>query len=175
MIFRKYYFKKVRSTNDQAIKMIKRGVESGAIISEVQTHGRGQHGNKWISIKGNLFMTIFYKINKKKSITTITKKNCKIIKKELSKYIKEKVSIKQPNDILINKKKVCGILQETMFNNNKKFLIVGVGINLISSPKVKKYETTYLNNYSKKKITKLSLFYNIKTNYEKNIKYFKFN
>ncbi len=170
MIFRKYYFKKVRSTNDQAIKMIKRGVESGAIISEVQTHGRGQHGNKWISIKGNLFMTIFYKINKKKSITTITKKNCKIIKKELSKYIKEKVSIKQPNDILINKKKVCGILQETIFYKLNKILIVGIGINISKSPNINGYNTTFLNYFTNKNITKNIVFKNISKSFEKNIR-----
>ena len=65
MVIKKYYFKKIKSTNDQAIKMIKRGYNKGIIITEEQTDGRGQHGNKWISLKGNLFMTIFFEINKK--------------------------------------------------------------------------------------------------------------
>ena len=65
MVIKKYHFKKIKSTNDQAIKMIKRGLSKGIIITEEQTDGRGQHGNKWISLKGNLFMTIFFEINKK--------------------------------------------------------------------------------------------------------------
>ena len=65
MVIKKYYFKKIKSTNDQAIKMIKRGYNKGIIITEEQTDGRGQHGNKWISLKGNLFMTIFLKLTKK--------------------------------------------------------------------------------------------------------------
>ena len=73
MVIKKYYFKKIKSTNDQAIKMIKRGLSKGIIITEEQTDGRGQHGNKWISLKGNLFMTIFFEINKKGKISELTK------------------------------------------------------------------------------------------------------
>ena len=58
-------------------------------------------------------------------------------------------------------------------SNSKKFLIVGIGINIINSPNIIKYETTYLNNYSKKKINKIKLFKEIILNYEKNIKYFR--
>ena len=92
MVIKKYYFKKIKSTNDQAIKMIKRGYNKGIIITEEQTDGRGQHGNKWISLKGNLFMTIFFEINKKRKISEFTKLNLKIIKRVIQKYIKKKIS-----------------------------------------------------------------------------------
>ena len=49
MVIKKYYFKKIKSTNDQAIKMIKRGISKGIIITEEQPDGRGQRGNNWIS------------------------------------------------------------------------------------------------------------------------------
>ena len=175
MKFKKYLFKRVVSTNNTAMRLIKKGIKNGIIISELQTKGRGQRGNKWFSKKGNLFMTVFFEISKNVSLKKIVELNILIIKKIIAKISNSVITIKKPNDILIDKKKVCGILQETIFNCNKKFLVVGVGINITSSPKVKEYETTYLNNYSKKKITNLSLFNNIKTNYEKNIKYFKFN
>ena len=105
MVIKKYYFKKIKSTNDQAIKMIKRGLSKGIIITGEQTDGRGQHGNKWISLKGNLFMTIFFEINKKGKISELTKFNLKLIKRVIQKYIKKKLTIKYPNDILVNKKK----------------------------------------------------------------------
>ena len=41
--------------------MIKKGLDKGIIITDKQTAGRGQHGKKWISLKGNLFMSVFLK------------------------------------------------------------------------------------------------------------------
>ena len=59
----KFTYKKVMSTNDVAIRKIKSGIEQGIIITNEQKKGRGRFGNKWISLKGNLFTTIFYKVN----------------------------------------------------------------------------------------------------------------
>ena len=83
--------------------------------------------------------------------------------------VKAKIYIKLPNDILLNNKKVCGILQEIIFRNNLKYLIVGIGINVSSSPKINNYPTTFLNNYTNKKLKRLELFKEIKLLYEKNL------
>ena len=61
MEFKKFSFKKVGSTNNTAMRLIKKGIKNGIIISDLQTKGRGQRGNKWFSKKGNLFMTVFLK------------------------------------------------------------------------------------------------------------------
>ena len=53
MKFKKFFYKKVNSTNDIALKKIKSGYKKGIIISEYQNKGRGQFGKKWISLKGN--------------------------------------------------------------------------------------------------------------------------
>ena len=132
MKLKKYQFKKVKSTNDVAIKKIKSGIKSGIILTETQKKGRGQYGKKWISFKGNLLMSVFFEINKSISIKKITLKNCEIIKKSIQKFIKNKIKIKPPNDLLINKEKICGILQETFFQNKKKFIVVGIGLNLVN-------------------------------------------
>ena len=68
MIYKIFNFKKVNSTNDIAIKKVKKGFTRGLVQAEFQKKGRGQRGKKWISYKGNLFITIFFKINKKKII-----------------------------------------------------------------------------------------------------------
>lgn len=173
MKLKKYLFKNVLSTNNTALRLIKNGKSEGIILSVSQSKGRGQRGNKWISKKGNLFTTLFFKISNKLTLKKITQINLSIIKKIISKTTIKKVSIKLPNDILIDRKKVCGILQEIVFKNNRKFLIIGIGINIINSPKLINYETSYLNNYSKKKINKIKLFDQIKKNFEKKIKYLK--
>ena len=76
----KYEFKKVRSTNDIALKKIKSGIRKGIVLTETQTKGRGQYGKKWISLKGNLFISFFNELNKTKlSINAITKINLSLI------------------------------------------------------------------------------------------------
>ena len=170
MKLKKFIFKKIKSTNDTAIRLIKEGEENGIISAETQTKGKGQRGNKWISKKGNLFMTIFFNISNKISLKKLTSINLSILKKIIKNQIKIKTEVKLPNDILIYKKKVCGILQEIIFKNNVKYLIVGVGINIISSPDIKNYPTTYLNKYSKKNINKIKLINEIKLIFEKKYK-----
>ena len=172
MKFKKFFYKKVNSTNDLAIKKIKTGITQGIIIAEYQKKGRGQHGKKWLSFKGNLFITIFFKIRQNINIKKITVLNCKILKKILLKYIKKKISIKAPNDLLINKKKICGILQEIKFNNESKFVIIGIGINLVKSPKIKNYPTTNILKETGIKVKKNDLIKNIEKSYIKNLKLF---
>ena len=172
MIFKKFFYKKVNSTNDLAIKKIKTGISQGIIVADYQKKGRGQHGKKWLSFKGNLFITIFFKIKDNINIKKITILNCKIIKKTLFKYIKKTISIKPPNDLLVNKKKICGILQEIKFNNKSKFIIIGIGINLIKSPEIKNYPTTNILNETGFKVKKYDLIKNIEKNYIKNLKLF---
>ena len=108
------------------------------------------------------FCNFFFEISKNISINKIIKINSLILKETLSRYIKNKIIIKLPNDLLIDKKKVSGILQEIIFKNSKKFLILGIGVNISSSPNVPNYQTTYLEKYTKKKIDKFKLLKNIK-------------
>ena len=157
MVLKKFKYKKVSSTNDIAMQKIRQGYKSGVIISDKQTNGRGRHGKKWVSNKGNLFFSIFFNINKNIQTSRLVISNLKIIKKILSKYIKSKIKIKRPNDITVNKKKICGILNETLFYNDLKFLVVGIGINIVSSPNIRDYPTTNLNEITNKTVSKTKL------------------
>jgi len=172
MSFKKFFYKKVNSTNDLAIKKIKVGITKGIIIADYQKKGRGQHGKKWLSLKGNIFMTIFFKIKENINIKKITILNCKIIKKVLFQYIKKTITIKPPNDLLVDKKKICGILQEIKFNQKHKFIIIGIGINLIKNPIIKNYPTTNILKETGFKVKRLNLIKKIEKNYIKNLKLF---
>ena len=159
MRFKKIHLKRTKSTNDIAIMQIKKNKISPTIItSDIQSNGRGRQGKKWISLKGNLFMSIYFQIKKDLSLNEITKANCIIIKNAIKKIINKKLLIKHPNDILINKKKICGILQETLTHNSKKFLVVGIGINITKKPVIRNYLTGSLKEYTKKKLNKSRLF-----------------
>ena len=170
MKLKKFNFNKVKSTNNTAICLIKKGNDYGIVSSESQSDGKGQRGNKWISKKGNLFISIFFKINSEISIKNITNLNLSILKNVISNQVKQNIKVKLPNDILINKKKVCGILQEIIYQNDYKYLIVGIGINIVNCPNILNYPTTFLNNYSKKKINKIKMINKIKLYFEKKYK-----
>jgi len=166
MRLQKYKFKCVNSTNVTAINLIKKGNIKGIVFSDKQKKGKGRYGKKWISIQGNLFLSIFFQIKKKYKLEKINEINCKILKSLLSKYVKNKIVVKYPNDLLIKKKKICGILYETFFFKKKKYLIIGIGININKHPSINNYQTANLSQFAGKKISKLLLFNNIKKIYE---------
>jgi len=178
MKLKKFNFKTVNSTNDRAIRIIKNtNNKFGIVIAEKQNRGRGQYGKKWTSYKGNLFVSIFFPINKiKLSLRELTKVNCLLVKKLLSAFYKGKISIKNPNDLLINNKKISGILQETLSKSGETFIIVGIGVNLIKSPNIKNYPTTNFLDIINLKINSNNAALKLKKIYEKFIPLFlKFN
>ena len=172
MKFKVFRFKKVKSTNNTAIRIIRNSkLENGMIISELQSDGRGQYGRRWISEKGNLFVSLFYiQNNLYLTLKQLTKINSFLVKKLLAKYYKKKINFKKPNDLLIKKKKICGILQETINKLDKKYLIVGIGINLIKSPNINNYPTTNLYDLIKKKISKKKVEMDLKQIFENKFK-----
>jgi len=65
MKIKKFKFKKVKSTNNTAIRIIKETKHNlGMVVAETQLNGRGQYGRKWVSPKGNLFVSFFNELNK---------------------------------------------------------------------------------------------------------------
>ena len=178
MKIKQFNYKKVKSTNRTAIKIIKNSNNKfGLVTSEIQSSGKGQYGRKWISYKGNIFLSLFYRLDKINiSMLLLTKKNCFIIKNVISKYCKKKISFKKPNDLLVDKKKFCGILQEKIRKFENDYLIVGIGINLIKSPSIQSYPTTNLQEITGKKINKKQLEKDLKISFEKFLsKYYKTN
>ena len=172
MKFKIFRFKKLKSTNDTARRIIRNSnLDYGMIITEIQSHGRGQYGKKWISLKGNLFVSFFFNLeNINLTIKRLTQKNCLLVKKLISKHYKKRITYKKPNDLLVKGKKICGILQETVKRLNKEFLIVGIGINLIKNPIISNYQTINLNDLVNKKISKKKIETELKNIFEKNFK-----
>ena len=95
-------FKCVKSTNDIAHKLIKKkNIRPTIILSEHQTQGRGTMGKTWISKKGNLFLTIFFDMSKKKvNFKKFAVLNAFLLKSIFMKKFSNKIKIKWPNDLL---------------------------------------------------------------------------
>ena len=162
-------FSNVKSTNDEAIKKIKsKKVHAGIVYSYSQTKGRGTMGKKWISFNGNFFITIFFELKKNMpNFKEFSVLNPLILKKLLSRYTNLNIKIKKPNDLLINNNKVCGILQETLKIEKKLFLVIGVGVNTIISPKSENIKAISLKESSNLMVKNLDILENLKDEYEK--------
>ena len=171
MKFEIFKFESVTSTNDAAINLIKEEQKVlGCVCASVQTKGRGTHGREWISEKGNFFGSIFFPLKKHypsfNEFSTINS----IIISDVIKYFCKKgnINLKFPNDVFVNGKKICGILQELITSNDKKFLIIGIGVNILSSPNINdKYQTTNILLQTKKKPKIEEIIDLIITSYEK--------
>jgi len=154
-------FKSVTSTNDVAINLIKeKNKLSGCICSDLQTKGRGTYGKEWISKKGNLFLTIFFPMNEKyPSFNEFSIINPVIILDIIKRYCDEKkLRLKFPNDVMYDGKKICGLLQELITQKDRKFLIIGIGLNIVSNPNINDaYKATniYLETNKKPSIDRI--------------------
>lgn len=126
------YFAEVDSTNDVAKTLAEQDVEEGTVvIAETQTSGKGRLGRRWESPKGGIWLSIILK--PKLKVKELVKLNL-LASVAVAKTIREKfrlnAEVKWPNDVLINWRKVCGILAEAVTEKDKaKYIIVGIGIN----------------------------------------------
>ena len=171
MRFEIFRFPSVSSTNDAAISLIKKEKKIlGCVYAETQTKGRGTYGKKWISNKGNLFISIFFHLKENyPPFNEFSVISPLIVSETIKHFCKDKtVSLKFPNDVFLNGKKICGILQETITFNKKKFLIIGIGMNVVSNPKIiDLYEATNILFETKKKINIKTIIDLIIISYEK--------
>ncbi|RLI81927.1 biotin--[acetyl-CoA-carboxylase] ligase [Archaeoglobales archaeon] len=117
-----WYYKMVDSTNDAAKRHRKPSI---LFFAEVQTSGRGRLGRTWSSGPGGLYFTITLQpkigLEEVPKITLLTGLS-------VAKAVNGK--IKWPNDVLIENKKVCGILCEVQGEMERPLVIIGVGINV---------------------------------------------
>ena len=156
MKFKVFKFKSLKSTNEKAIKLIKINKRKfGFVYADLQTRGRGTYGKKWVSKKGNFFGSIFFPLRKNyPSFDQFSLINPVIISSIIKKFCdKKKIKLKFPNDIFLNGRKICGILQEVISVNRKNFIIIGVGLNMTSNPSIKnKYKATNIFQESRIKV-----------------------
>jgi len=127
-----HHFAEVTSTNDVAKKLAAGGAEEGTvIIAETQTGGRGRIGREWFSPKGGVWFSIILrpKVSPEDALR-LTLTTAVAVAHVIRRMLRLNSEIKWPNDVLIEGKKVCGILTE-MSTSGKivKSVVLGIGIN----------------------------------------------
>ena len=129
----------VDSTNTEAQRLLKKKKISSPlwIVAEEQTSGKGRGENKWVSNKGNLFASLIFPISF--NIKNLPILSCAVSLATfecLEFFIKDDqfLKIKWPNDILFKDSKLSGILIENLLSADLNYSIIGIGINVNSSP-----------------------------------------
>ncbi len=151
-----------------------------SLVALTQTKGRGRQKKPWQSPYGNLYFTFVFNqdfVNSNLQAGANVANHVSVIsalalKDLLSYYIPtQNTFIKWPNDILVNKHKIAGILIEKQQGfNNKDYFLIGIGINVNVAPSVQnpKFEPTCIKNHTNKTIHVLetaSLLNNLLTSY----------
>src|SRR3989338_5707494 len=156
-----YNFDVLSSTNDKAKEFAKEGKSSLVVVAERQEKGRGRFGRKWRSSPGGLYMTIVLREKNMEKIKYLTFIAAVSVAKAIRRIAGLDAKVKWPNDVLINHKKACGILTETI-SGNENYALVGIGLNVNQKkfPKSIMRNSTSLTmesnkNYDIKKIIKL--------------------
>lgn len=133
LFFKRIHFKSIDSTNTWAKKNSSQWLENGMtlITAKEQTAGRGRFNRIWVSPPDdNIYASFCFWIDPDRSdIGHIPQ----LLALSLTQILSKKSfapQIKWPNDILLSKKKVGGILCETILENNKRGVICGIGINV---------------------------------------------
>ncbi len=124
------------STNTVARQMAERGVEEGTVvIAENQTRGKGRLGRKWLTKQGGVWMSLVLKPSiDPMHASSITLLAAVSVTKALRGAGLEAV-IKWPNDVLVNGKKICGILTEMSAETDAvNFIVLGIGVNVNNDP-----------------------------------------
>ncbi|WP_353095758.1 biotin--[acetyl-CoA-carboxylase] ligase [Tissierella praeacuta] len=168
-----YYFDSINSTNKKAKEMALEEKEGTVVVAEEQISGKGRLGRQWISPKGKgIWMSIILKPKcEPMTVAKITLLGAAAVHKALS-NMNIKSQIKWPNDILINGKKICGILTEMSAELNMiNYVVMGIGINANLSeediPEDLKDKGTSIKISEGKKIDRKELLANIVNEFEK--------
>lgn len=131
------YFPQLGSTMDAARQATREGAPEGTlVITEEQTTGRGRRGRTWFSLQGGLaFSVVLYPpLSQLPYLVMIASL---AVVRSIEALTSLHAGIKWPNDILINGKKVCGILIESALKGNGvEFSIIGIGLNVNGAPPV---------------------------------------
>ncbi|NBX65714.1 MAG: biotin--[acetyl-CoA-carboxylase] ligase [Proteobacteria bacterium] len=149
-----HYHPVLPSTMDEARRLAEENASEGAVVQAgVQTAGRGRFGNQWASPEGNLYMTLLLR-------PPVATRFCAQLSFAIAVALaetlegqgvpREAVKLKWPNDVLVDGRKIAGILleMESGQNDAPAFLLAGIGVNVAVAPE----GATHVQAYAKQAV-----------------------
>lgn len=130
--YRLYYVDLCESTQDIADSLAREGASEGTVvIAEELTKGRGRMGRKWHAARGGLWISIIFRPRVIKHMHLLSLALGVAVANTLSDTLGIDAKVKWPNDVLVNEKKIAGILIEGRAEADRMiYLIAGIGINV---------------------------------------------
>jgi BirA family biotin operon repressor/biotin-[acetyl-CoA-carboxylase] ligase len=132
-----FHFQELETTMDKAKSLAKNDAPHlSVVIAENQTTGRGRLNRKWISSKGGLWFTLILKPGTPPPLSYIYNFTASLsLSTSLRQLFDVNVSVKWPNDLLLNGKKLVGLLSEMETRGDMvEFINIGIGINVNNQP-----------------------------------------
>ena len=154
---RTFHFQELESTMDKAKFLAKKhALHLSVVIAENQTIGRGRLNRKWFSSKGGLWFTLILKPDTPPVLAYIYNFAASLsLSKSLRRIFDGEVSVKWPNDLLLNGKKLAGLLSEMETRGDMvEFLNIGIGINVNNNPKENEPKAISLKDVLHKNISR---------------------
>jgi BirA family biotin operon repressor/biotin-[acetyl-CoA-carboxylase] ligase len=146
--YRLVFHETVGSTNDEAKELARQGAAEGTLLWALeQTAGRGRRGRLWSSPRGNLYLSLILRPaclpDRAAQLGFVAALAVMDALRELVPGLDD-VACKWPNDVLAGARKIAGILLESEMGEgeNLAFLVVGVGVNLVSAPAAAEFPAT---------------------------------
>ena len=146
--YRLLCYDSIGSTNDEAKRLARDGAAEGTLVWALeQTAGRGRRGRSWVSPRGNLYVSLILRPDcPLRSAVQLGFVAALAVGGALQALLRrvERLRYKWPNDVLLDGRKIAGVLleSESVGPENPTFVIVGVGVNLTASPRATEFPAT---------------------------------
>ena len=128
-----FRFQVLDSTNTKAISIAKEGLSEAVVIAKRQTGGRGRMGRSFASPEGGLYLSYLTdRLAPGASVLALTPAAALAVRRAILRTYGLSCGIKYPNDLLLENRKVCGILCESVSCGERFSVVVGAGINVCS-------------------------------------------
>ncbi len=127
------HYNEIDSTNDEAKRLLGKGLGEGTlVVADSQTKGRGKPGSGWFSPPQGVYLSAVVRpYRSPKDLGSITLLGARSVVITIERISQLRADIKLPNDVMINGKKVSGVLVERLSSG---YLIIGIGVNINNLP-----------------------------------------
>lgn len=152
-----HHFQEVETTMDIAKILAREGAPHlSCVVAEHQTKGRGRLNREWVSDKSGLWFTLILKPLEPPPLVYIYNFAASLsLSRVLKKLFEVDISVKWPNDLLLGRQKLAGMLSEMETRGDMvQFLVIGIGINVNNDPSNKEFKAVSLKNILKKKVSR---------------------